>query len=174
MSISHLKCTLTFGFRASLNSELDVQFLLGYYFKVFFRDPTFWHFNIFSTHLEIHDNFVCVCVEMLFLKNFTRCCGQWNMVLKVMVWEWGIKRNNRGWLCENLANKKNLKSLLQSVSLTLKKKLAKFWITKIISLIFEDFENVRPFQTNSNWRKKMKCFSSMEKDNQIKLKISWL
>jgi len=133
MSISHLKCTLTFGFRASLNSELDVQFLLGYYFKVFFRDPTFWHFNIFSTHLEIHDNFVCVCEEMLFLKNFTRCWGQWNMVLKVMVWEWGIKRNNRGWLCENLANKKNLKSLLQSVSLTLKKKLAKFWITKIIS-----------------------------------------
>lgn len=62
--------TLTFGFRASLNSELDVQFLLGYYFKVFSR-PNFLTFQHFLTHLEIHDNFVCVCVEMLFLKNFT-------------------------------------------------------------------------------------------------------
>jgi len=52
--------TLTFGFRASLNSELDVQFLLGYYFKVFSR-PNFLTFQHFLTHLEIHDNFVCVC-----------------------------------------------------------------------------------------------------------------
>jgi len=97
----------------------------GVLFQSVFSRPNFLTFQHFSTHLEIHDNFVCVCVEMLFLKNFTRCCGQWNMVLKVMVWEWGIKRNNRGWLCENLANKKNLKSLLQSVSLTLKKKACK-------------------------------------------------
>jgi len=48
-----------FGFRASLNSELDVQFLLGYYFKVFSR-PNFLTFQHFLT-LEIHDNFVCVC-----------------------------------------------------------------------------------------------------------------
>jgi len=124
MSISSHVHPYILAFVQALNSELDVQFLLGYYFKVFSR-PNFLTFQHFSTHLEIHDNFVCVCVEMLFLKNFTRCCGQWNMVLKVMVGEWGIKRNNRGWLCENLANKKNLKSLLQSVSLTLKKKACK-------------------------------------------------
>jgi len=48
------------------NSELDVQFLLGL-FQSFFERPNFLTFQHFLT-LEIHDNFVCVCVEMLFLK----------------------------------------------------------------------------------------------------------
>jgi len=138
-----------------------------------FRDPTFWHFNIFRLILK-STTILCVCVEMLFLKNFTRCCGQWNMVLKVMVGEWGIKRNNRGWLCENLANKKNLKSLLQSVSLTLKKKsLQNFELQKSLVDLWRLWK-CKTLPNEFKLEKKMKCFSSMEKDNQIKLKISWL
>jgi len=60
MSISSHVHPYILAFVQALNSELDVQFLLGYYFKVFSR-PNFLTFQHFSTHLEIHDNFVCVC-----------------------------------------------------------------------------------------------------------------
>ena len=123
---SHLTCTLTFGFRASFKQWTGCAISSGVLFQSVFETQLFDISTFFDSSWNPRQFCVCVCVEMLFLKNFTRCCGQWNMVLKVMmVGEWGIKRNNRGWLCENLANKKNLKSLLQSVSLTLKKKACK-------------------------------------------------
>jgi len=98
----------------------------GVLFQSVFSRPNFLTFqHFFDSSWNPRQFCVCVCSRNAIPQKFHQMFGQWNMVLKVMVWDWGIKRNNRGWLCENLANKKNLKSLLQSVSLTLKKKACK-------------------------------------------------
>jgi len=81
------------------NSELDVQFLLN-----FKAETKLWHFNVFDWLLK-STTILCVCVEMLFLSDFTSCWGSEIMDLWLM---FGFARNEnkRGWLCEIFANKK--------------------------------------------------------------------
>lgn len=135
------------------------------FFLISKRRPNF-DISTFLT-LEIHDNVVCVCVEMLFLSDFTSCWGS-EMDLWLM---FGFVRNEnkRGWLCEIFANKKiwNL-----SVSL-LWKSLQNFELQKSVIDLWRLWK-CKTLPNEFKFKVKLKCFSSMEKDNQIKLKISGL
>lgn len=143
------------------NSELDVQFLLN-----FKAETKLWHFNVFDSW-NPRQFCVCVCVEMLFLSDFTSCWGS-EMDLWLM---FGFVRNEnkRGWLCEIFANKKiwNL-----SVSL-LWKSLQNFELQKSVIDLWRLWK-CKTLPNEFKFKVKLKCFSSMEKDNQIKLKISGL
>lgn len=133
------------------NSELDVQFLLS--FKV---ETKLGHFNLFDSWNSQQYHSVCVC------RNAFPHCVSLDVVAAKLVLgsdvEVGRNRHQREADCVKLSRIKKLK-IVSFVSLNC---LQKFWIAKIRK-IFENFENVIPFQTNSN-QIKMKCFSSMEKD----------
>jgi len=154
---AHLGTLKNFSSCKHKNSEMGVQFLLN--FKAETKLLTFQRFWLLKS-----TTIVCVCRNAI--PQISPGCQFSEMLICWMVGVFLRNENNRGWLCEIFANEK----IEISVSFVNFEKACKILNYKNLLDLWRLWKcKTLPNEFKSG---KMKCFSSMEKDNQIKLKIS--